>query len=274
MNGIDLSYANDFSQDELLKLIEEKEIEFVILRLGYSCSLDDKLLFYISFFDKYEIPMGYYHFSYAYDYQTAYYEANAVKSVLRDYIPGSYFPLFLDFEYDSERYFKQKRGRSFTNDDYSLIAGVYSSILDCPLAYYCNLDYLRRFKFLSNVPKNKLWLATTNEEECFMRQETIDYKGKKIDINTLYDEETIQMIEGYHMDGWRETQGNRWRYFENGVPAIGWKHIDWNYFYFDRNGIMVTGLQEITRADGVKELYYFDENGKMCRTNSRGALES
>lgn len=266
MNGLDLSYANELTLEDLQTLKKEHNLEFIILRLGYSATLDKKVKYYLQLCEKLDIPVGFYHFSYAYDEASALREVEFIRKNVKLFEPASHFPLFLDFEYDSEKYFTKKTGRKFTEEDYKLIYNTYLYHTDFDIGIYCNLDYLRRFKFLLN--RNNIWLAGSQKlnNDIMMRQEQIVYKGKEIDFNILYDKDTIADIINDKYSGWR-FRFNKWKYFTNGEFLTGWHMFNWKTYYFDENGIMATGLQTIN-----DKLYYFSDNGVMCRTSFDGDL--
>jgi FOG: Glucan-binding domain (YG repeat) len=71
-------------------------------------------------------------------------------------------------------------------------------------------------------------------------------------------------------------------FFDSGTVAVGWKYIDKNWFYFNQNGELQTGLVDdgnslyyIEKNTGMltntwkeinsKETYYFKENGKAAK---------
>jgi glucan-binding YG repeat protein len=46
-------------------------------------------------------------------------------------------------------------------------------------------------------------------------------------------------------------------YLENNTAVKGWKQISGSWYYFDSNGMMVVGWQELT-WEGAKHWYYFE----------------
>ncbi len=73
-----------------------KEIDFAILRLGYSTSTDGQFHNNAAGCNTYGVPFGVYHYSYALTEAEAIAEANYVISVLSSY--KVHLPVFLDFE--------------------------------------------------------------------------------------------------------------------------------------------------------------------------------
>lgn len=77
---------------------------------------------------------------------------------------------------------------------------------------------------------------------------------------------------------WVKDSKDNWNWSENGERAVGWKAIDGNWYYFNKDGIMYTGwlkdgekwynLSSGGQMDvGWKQIdgkwYYFNENGQM-----------
>lgn len=89
-------------------------------------------------------------------------------------------------------------------------------------------------------------------------------KWLKLDNNWYYFDE-----KGYAYCGkWLEYK-NKWYYFDADRKMVTnyWLSYKDKWYYFNDKGEMVTGLQTIKGA-----LYYFADNGHMCRTNDKGAL--
>lgn len=65
--------------------------------------------------------------------------------------------------------------------------------------------------------------------------------------------------------GWQQDENGRWyRNADGTFYENGWKEIDGVKYYFDENGYVVTGWLELDRED-----YYFDEEGKYDSTKVR-----
>ncbi|WP_455424029.1 peptidoglycan-binding protein [Blautia parvula] len=74
---------------------------------------------------------------------------------------------------------------------------------------------------------------------------------------------------GYVKNDW-EKIGGVWFFFDgSGWMKTGW--IEWkkNWYYLKANGAMVS--DNLVRTDG--KVYYVDKSGKMCYTDSSGALK-
>ena len=68
-------------------------------------------------------------------------------------------------------------------------------------------------------------------------------------------------VEG--KDEWvKDSKGWWYRYADGTWPAKCWKHIDGEWYYFNKSGYMVTGWQQITYKK-KKEWFYFGKNGAM-----------
>ena len=97
-------------------------------------------------------------------------------------------------------------------------------------------------------------------------------------------------VSGDYLDGWI-CEAGKWWYITAGYkyPKSAWKQIGGAWYYFDANGWMMTGwiqdnkkwyylkssgamaADELVRAGG--KVYYVDKSGKMCYTDSSGALK-
>ena len=78
-------------------------------------------------------------------------------------------------------------------------------------------------------------------------------------------------------EGWKNEQGN-WRFYENNQPVVNWKKIGGVWYYFDKNGIMLSntivdgylikGNGAMAENDWVKisdQWYYATASGKISR---------
>ena len=70
---------------------------------------------------------------------------------------------------------------------------------------------------------------------------------------------TIDTAEKESFDGWVEDGGYTY-YYREGQMVTGFSRIDNNTYYFEFNGVMVTGWQEL----GENTWYYFGEDGVMA----------
>ena len=62
---------------------------------------------------------------------------------------------------------------------------------------------------------------------------------------------------------WKQTQDNTWTWQEKGKKAIGWKYIDDSWYYFGKDGEMVTGWLQDQEDD---KWYYLWSDGTMANS--------
>ena len=68
---------------------------------------------------------------------------------------------------------------------------------------------------------------------------------------------------------WKQKSDNKWYYFDDGKPCIGWRTINGHMYYFDpaQNGAMATGFRFIA-INGVKHTFYFSDPKYLKYTSS------
>ena len=105
---------------------------------------------------------------------------------------------------------------------------------------------------------------TETEEEVPQTEEAVKKEKEEADIPAEKEEMAEQeLLSGQSSQekkkGWEQVE-NRWRYTrEDGTrPQEEFENIKGKNYYFDREGWMVTGWQQIE-----KKWYYFDESGAM-----------
>lgn len=275
MNGLDLSYANDLTLDNLKELKKLYDLKFMILRLGYSTILDDKVEKYVDMCKTLDLPVSFYHFSYATNLDKAKQESEFVNAHVSRLEDNPFLPIYFDFEYDSEKYYISKNGCDITEKIYQAFYQIYDQNIDYEVGIYFNNDYFNRFTdTISKIPIKNRWISYGNKDVAGMQQTQIIYKNKRIDINIIYDEQLKHDIDYYYNKGWIRRY-NTWYYRnEEGDFKKGWIFYHDNYYYLDHNGEMLTGLNQIVSNTGDNELYYFSHgDGHMMRTDERGALK-
>lgn len=275
MNGLDLSYANDLTLDNLKELKKLYDLKFMILRLGYSTILDDKVEKYVDMCKTLDLPVSFYHFSYATNLDKAKQESEFVNAHVSRLEDNPFLPIYFDFEYDSEKYYISKNGCDITEKIYQAFYQIYDQNIDYEVGIYFNNDYFNRFTdTISKIPIKNRWISYGNKDVAGMQQTQIIYKNKRIDINIIYDEQLKHDIDYYYNKGWIRRY-NTWYYRnEEGDFKKGWIFYHDNYYYLDHNGEMLTGLNKIVSNTGDNELYYFSPgDGHMMRTDERGALK-
>ena len=275
MKGIDISYANSLTIEDLKELKTLYNLKFVILRLGYSTNLDDKVENYAYMCRKLDLPVSFYHFSYATSLDKALKEAEFVNTQVARFEDNPILPIYFDFEYDSEDFYKKTNGCDITEKIYQSFYNIYEQNIDYEVGIYFNTDYFNRFRStISKIPIEKRWISYGDSNLAAIRQTQIAYKNSKIDFNDIYDEQLQHNIDCYYRKGWHRRHNNWYYRNEEGMFISGWLFHNHNYYYLSRNGKMLTGLNNIVSATGDNELYYFSpEDGHMMRTDERGALK-
>ena len=166
--GVDISEHNG----DIDWNIAKDEVDFVIIRAGYGNNhLDAKLGRNIDACSLHGIPFGIYWFSYALSVQDCINEADACCNIINGYSLS--YPVFYDWEYDSDNYYTSQTGTNATNQqraDFAhafmdrIISNGYSAGL------YANPDYIgdpnnplyspgKGFMFILSENQYMLWLA-------------------------------------------------------------------------------------------------------------------
>lgn len=157
--GVDISEHNgdiDWS-------IAKDEVDFVIIRAGYGNNhLDAKLGRNIDACSLYGIPVGIYWFSYALSEQDCVDEADACCNIINGYSLS--YPIFYDWEDDSDRYYRQEKGVDATNGQRSDFAHAFLNRIisnGYPAGLYTNPNYIDNmgFSFILTETNYTLWLA-------------------------------------------------------------------------------------------------------------------
>ena len=159
--GVDISEHNG----DIDWNIAKNEVDFVIIRAGYGNNhLDAKLGRNIDACSLYGIPFGIYWFSYALSIQDCIDEANACCNIISGYSPS--YPIFYDWEYDSDDY-AASQGVTITNNLRSSFARAFMSTIvtnGYSAGLYTNPDYIisKGFDFILTDTQYTLWLAEWN----------------------------------------------------------------------------------------------------------------
>lgn len=194
MKGIDISSHQGTINWEAVK---SDGVEFAIIRAGYGRSTVDKCFKRnIEEAAKVGIKVGIYWFSYAISTAEAVKEATFCLNCVKDYKLS--FPIFYDFEYDTERYAKDN-GVTFTAQSRTEIIKTFCDEIEkqgYECGVYTNLDYIKNRLKYDELKKYPLWLALYNsstEQTTYnemMRQ--ISSTGKvsgisgNVDMNVCY----------------------------------------------------------------------------------------
>ncbi|MCM1544790.1 MAG: metallophosphoesterase, partial [Ruminococcus sp.] len=97
--------------------------------------------------------------------------------------------------------------------------------------------------------------SADKKDECATKGHTYEYSDGYLSCSVCGYSTRVKRYSGFAKDA--ATGKNM--YFINGTSKVGWQLIDNDYYYFDANGLGVSGTQTI---DGLKG-YKFDDNGKQ-----------
>ena len=194
MLGIDVSKHNGLIDWKKAK----DQIEFAIIRAGYSHTIDPKAERNIFYCERYNIPFGLYWFSYAHDEKEAIKEATTLLEFIGDRkIP---LPLYFDFEYESDNYLKNKKGITLSEEERTKIAVAFCSAIESAGFYagiYANLDYVNNYFDKDVFKRYALWLASWSKSlPLVVDLWQFTNKGKikgitgDVDMNILYTDVT------------------------------------------------------------------------------------
>ena len=190
--GIDISEHNGVINWSLAR----KNIEFCFIRGGYGKNNIDKKFYYNANGCKNNrIPFGIYWFSYALSIQDAINEATYVCNLADDYSPD--LPIAFDWEYDSDRYAKDK-GVNVTNSMREALAVAFlEEVIKRgyqPLLY-TNPDYVHNKGFIKLINIYPLWLAQWGTNKPSIRcaywqtstQGSVNGINTSVDVDICYD---------------------------------------------------------------------------------------
>ena len=163
MRGIDVS-SHQGKID--WKSVKTSGIDFVIIRAGYGNSTVDKYFVQnITEALKIGLKVGIYWFSYALNEQDARKEADFCISTVGPYKLS--FPIFYDFEYDTERYANDNKVKFTNKSRVSVIKAFCDRVkeLGYEAGIYTNLDYIKYRLNFDDLRAYPLWLATYGGDE-------------------------------------------------------------------------------------------------------------
>lgn len=174
--GADFSKWNGINPDI-------KKQQFCILRAGYGKgNKDQQFLNYVKKCVKYKVPWGSYWFSYALDEEMAKNEAkyciSLVKKAVELYGVAPEYPIYFDFEADSESYFMKCKSRSVTRDEINKMTKAFCDYLEKKKYYagvYCNQHYYNHIYELGG--KYSIWLA--------VYRDFIDWSNRSSEIHMI-----------------------------------------------------------------------------------------
>jgi GH25 family lysozyme M1 (1,4-beta-N-acetylmuramidase) len=298
MNGIDVSYVQKNIDWQKVK---QAGIGFVFARIGYGKELSQKDVMFESHYagaKEADLLVGGYHYSYAINTEGALKEAENCLAMLEG--KKIDFPIAYDMEEAKQFTLSPEElyriYKTFAN---KIEAAGYSCIL------YTNKNWL-----INKWDKTRLaeegvlvWMAQYNR--------TMTYNGKckiaiwqnsssgdiegvsgRIDTNVLLTD--IKELVTEKKTGWIQ-EGKHWWYChaDGSYTKDGWELIEDKWYYFDKDGWMITGWLETKdgwyylKSDGSmaenemmvvpsrehgQEVYCFGQDGHMLKSNGRGAL--
>lgn len=188
VKGIDVSTWNTVSSWPNVK---KAGFEFAIVRAGFgntTTQQDKKFVEHMNGALDAGLDVGIYWFSYARSVKEAEKEAAACLEVIKNYKSRIKYPVFFDFEYDSEEY-AEKYGvtvnRRFVTDVTKTFCEKIKSA-GYRVGYYTNQDYYKNKLYPEELKNYSLWLADYTggpEYECDIQQYTSTEKVSGISGN-------------------------------------------------------------------------------------------
>lgn len=239
------------------KQVADSGIAFAMIRAGSALNEDPMFQYNIKNARRAGIRVGIYWFSYAWNSDRAIEEANKCLEVLNgaswDKID---FPIFYDFEYDTEKKAKENHDVVFTK---KLRADVCRAFCETIVSngfragLYFNLDYLTSRIDYNQLREYPLWYAqwgqNTRKDNDFIMWQYSD-SGKvpgitgKVDLNFYYREDPVE-VPAIHFD-----DAHDWS-----IDAIHWAIAE-GILRGDENGDLMLS-KACTREELVTMLYRF-----------------
>lgn len=161
--GIDVSKHNDLIDWERVK----SQIDFAIIRGGYSNVIDSKARYNAEKCNKLGIPLGVYWFSYALTIHDAITEAKKCLELISKYEIN--LPVFFDYEYDSVRYANEK-GVKVTQELVRTLTETFCNAINdagYEAGFYANTDWVNNYygrDYVERTPYT-FWLAHWKKNE-------------------------------------------------------------------------------------------------------------
>lgn len=156
LRGIDVS---KWQGDIDWKKVSMSGIDFAMIRSSFgNMHTDEKLAENVAGCEKYGIPYGFYHYSYADSVKEARKEARYFLSVIKKYSPE--YPLVLDIE---NEHFKKMSRKQVTNIIVAFVkelenAGYYASV-------YSFANFFNDYVDMSKIQNYDIWIACWGDEE-------------------------------------------------------------------------------------------------------------
>lgn len=176
------------------KKVKQSGIQFAIIRTGYGDVLSSPGQIDKRFHTNMKqaiangIPVGVYHFSYAGTEKAARREAEGVVALIREY--SLTYPVYFDYEYDSDRLAGKLSKTQLTNVAIAFMDRIREAGYQAGV--YTNLDFVRSRYDMPRLKKYELWLAHYGTDqpgvECGLHQTsesgTVPGISGKVDLDT------------------------------------------------------------------------------------------
>ena len=169
----------------------KKEVDGIILRIGFGTNIDSKLEEYIKKIKELRIPYGIYLYSYAENKKEALNEAKFTETIIKKYNLEPELGIFYDIE---EFYIKGKKV-DFTSNLYQKIIEEYINYLNNYNVSVYTYAKLYKYKLNDETKKYVKWIAQYNytfsyQDTYIMWQYTnrgkIDGINTPVDINVMF----------------------------------------------------------------------------------------
>lgn len=220
MIGIDISSGCGVRFDRL----KENGIQFAIIRAGFGSSVsqvDADFHRNVAECIKCGIHFGAYWFIYCSDVEEAIHNARCFDEVISPYRGKMDMPVYIDYEYDSTRYYNQYSGKRETKEIATKI--IYESALYMEekgyySGVYLNPDYIQNHVNYNDLQRYTLWLAEWKQSSltpsytCDMWQYSgdtaVEYASGKVDLNRCYTH-FPSTIRAYGLNGFNQKTDGR-----------------------------------------------------------------
>ncbi len=191
--------------------IAQNGVYGIIQRIGYGTNTIDKTAINnINNALKYGLKVGAYWFTYATNENEALQEAKNFDNYLKQFRGLLELPIYIDFEYDTERYAHQI-GIEFSVNTRTKIVKTFCDYLEKQnyfVGVYSNVDYLENRFIQSELKRYSLWLAhwgvDTPKYKCDLWQYTSTEKIRgisgNVDVSILY-KDLPHIIKSNNLNG-------------------------------------------------------------------------
>lgn len=161
LKGIDISEFNGIIDFKMVK----NQVDFIMIRATFGrFGLDKKFEFNVNECLKYDIPFGFYFYSYATDEEKVIEETKFFLEKVKPYVNKASFPFVIDME-DSDKY-KENHGNPNKEKLTNICIKACELIKEQKLipCIYANKEWFEKKLDLEKLEKYYKWLAWWNEE--------------------------------------------------------------------------------------------------------------